>query len=95
MPNVKNKYSNDMNIIDKIIKKYDVQAMHNDNFKQELLDLFSVSNRFSFAEKEPELGTYVALVWEDGSDCNCLYEGLDKTIKPLPIEWYYVTLNGC
>jgi len=43
--NVNNKYSNDMNIIEKIIKKYDVQAMHNDNFRKELLDLFSVSNR--------------------------------------------------
>lgn len=31
-----------MNEIEKLLKKYDVQAMNDDNFKKELLDLFNV-----------------------------------------------------
>lgn len=34
------------------------------------------------------------LVWEDGSDCECTYNGLDKSILPLPTHWYYVKQNG-
>lgn len=49
-----------------------------------------VISRFSFDECEPEIGTYVSLVWEDGSDCECVYNGLDKSILPLPTHWYYV-----
>jgi hypothetical protein len=45
----------------------------------------------SFKEQEPETGAYVSLVWEDGSDCECTYNGLDKTALPLPTHWYYVT----
>lgn len=33
--------------IEKLLKKYDIQAMNKDNFKKELLDLFIVSGRFS------------------------------------------------
>ena len=33
----------------------------------------SVISRFSFDEHEPEIGAYVSLVWEDGSDCECIY----------------------
>jgi hypothetical protein len=47
----------------------------------------------SFKEQEPEIGAYVSLVWKDGSDCECTYNGLDKTILPLPTHWYYVTKN--
>ena len=50
----------------------------------------SVISRFSFDEREPEIGAYVSLVWEDGSDCECIYDGLDKSILPLPTHWYYV-----
>lgn len=45
---------------------------------------------YSFDEREPEIGAYVSLVWEDGSDCECIYDGLDKSILPLPTHWYYV-----
>lgn len=51
------------------------------------------NNRYTFDEKEPEIGAKIALVWdEDGgySDCDCIYEGLDKTILPLPTHWYYI-----
>ena len=54
----------------------------------------SVINRFSFEEREPEMGAYISLVWEDGSDCECTYIGLDKSILPLPTHWYYVKQNG-
>lgn len=50
----------------------------------------SVKQRFSFKEREPEMNDYISLVWEDGSDCECIYTGLDKTILPLPTHWYYV-----
>ncbi len=46
--------------------------------------------RFSFDECEPKFGTHVSLVWEDGSDCECIYTGLIKSILPLPTHWYYV-----
>ena len=49
-----------------------------------------VISRFSFEEREPEQGVYISLVWEDGSDCECVYCGLDKSILPLPTHWYYV-----
>lgn len=49
-----------------------------------------VISRFSFDEREPEIGAYISLVWEDGSDCECIYDGLDKSILPLPTHWYYV-----
>lgn len=45
---------------------------------------------FTFEEHEPEINAYISLVWEDGSDCECIYTGLDKTILPLPTHWYYV-----
>ena len=44
----------------------------------------------SFVDKKPDIGSYVALVWEDGSDCDCIYSGLDTTILPLPTHWYYL-----
>ena len=50
----------------------------------------AVIRRFSFDEREPEIGSYISLVWEDGSDCECTYNGLDKSILPLPTHWYYV-----
>ena len=50
----------------------------------------TVISRFSFSEREPEIGAYISLVWEDGSDCECTYDGLDKSILPLPTHWYYV-----
>jgi hypothetical protein len=49
-----------------------------------------VISRFSFEEREPEIDAYISLVWEDGSDCECVYNGLDKSILPLPTHWYYV-----
>lgn len=47
-------------------------------------------NMVSFEDHEPEMNSYIGLVWEDGSDCECVYTGLDKTIIPLPTHWYYV-----
>ena len=46
--------------------------------------------RYTFEEREPEVGSYISMVWEDGSDCECIYYPLDKTITPLPTHWYYV-----
>ena len=60
----------------------------------EPLQQCNVSSRFSFDEREPEIGAYVSLVWEDGSDCECTYNGLDKSILPLPTHWYYVKQKG-
>lgn len=54
------------------------------------LNIDAVIRHFSFDEREPEIGAYVSLVWEDGSDCECTYNGLDKSILPLPTHWYYV-----
>jgi hypothetical protein len=51
--------------------------------------LGAVISRFSFEEREPEIGAYISLVWEDGSDCECVYNGLDKSILPIPTHWYY------
>lgn len=45
---------------------------------------------FLFDEVEPEIGAYISLIWEDGSDCECIYSGLDRLILPLPKYWYYV-----
>ena len=59
----------------------------------EPLQQCSVISRFSFDEREPEIGAYISLVWEDGSDCECTYNGLDKSILPLPTHWYYVKKN--
>ena len=56
----------------------------------ETLQQYSAISRFSFDEREPEIGAYISLVWEDGSDCECTYNGLDKSILPLPTHWYYV-----
>ena len=49
---------------------------------------------FLFSDKEPEIGAHISLVWEDGSDCECVYEELDKSILPLPTHWYYVKRKG-
>lgn len=67
--------------------------LENENTEQPLnsqLNIGAVISRFSFEEREPEIGTYISLVWEDGSDCECIYNGLDKSILPLPTHWYYV-----
>lgn len=44
--------------------------------------------KWKFSDVEPRLGTYISMVWEDGSDIECIYEGLDLAITPLPIYWY-------
>jgi len=46
--------------------------------------------KFSFSTREPESGARVSLLWRDGSNCECIYTGLDKTILPLPTHWSYV-----
>ena len=48
-----------MKKIDELLKKYDVQAMNNDNFRKELLDLFLVSKR--------DLGNKLAEVIQESS----------------------------
>ncbi len=45
---------------------------------------------FKFSEREPEVSSHIVMFWEDGSECECLYMGLDKTLTPLPTHWYYV-----
>jgi len=66
-------------------KKKSSNEVHSEPLQQ-----CNVISRFSFDEREPEIGAYVSLVWEDGSDCECIYDGLDKSILPLPTHWYYV-----
>jgi hypothetical protein len=61
-----------------------------ENSTKQALTIPVVRQRFSFDEQEPEINAYVSLVWEDGSDCECIYTGLDKRILPLPTHWYYV-----
>lgn len=58
--------------------------------EKQQLNIDAVIRHFSFDEREPEIGAYISLVWEDGSDCECTYNGLDKSILPLPTHWYYV-----
>lgn len=65
-----------------------IQNMLTDSKKLEAIS--DVTSLFSFKEGEPEIGAYISLVWEDGSDCECTYNGLDKSILPLPTHWYYV-----
>lgn len=48
------------------------------------------SKNISFKEREPELNSYVCIVWKDGSCADCIYTGLDKSILPLPTHWYYI-----
>lgn len=72
-----------MNEIENTIKKAQDEALNK-------LSLGAVISRFSFEEREPEMGAYISLVWEDGSDCECTYNGLDKSILPLPTHWYYI-----
>ena len=62
----------------------------NKNAQVPQCDKTAVISRFSFNEREPEMGAYISLFWEDGSDCECTYDGLDKSILPLPTHWYYV-----
>lgn len=45
---------------------------------------------FSFDECEPAIGALISMVWEDGSDCECMYFGLNEKIIPLPTHWYPV-----
>ena len=47
----------------------------------------------SFDDREPEIGRYISLIWENGSDCDCVYNGLDKSITPLPTHWRYINTN--
>ena len=54
--------------------------------------LNNVSTRYLFKDKKPKIGDYISMYWEDGSDCECIYNGLDESVKPLPIGWYYVDL---
>jgi hypothetical protein len=61
-----------------------------DKTEKETLNKTDVISRFSFDKREPEIGAHISLVWENGSDCECIYNGLDKSILPLPTHWYYV-----
>lgn len=61
--------------------------------KEQKLPVDLVSKLFEFKDKEPNNGDHIGMVWEDGSDCECEYIGLDRTILPLPTKWYYV--NAC
>lgn len=61
-----------------------------ENSTEQALTIPVVRQRFSFDEREPEIDAYISLVWADGSDCECTYNGLDKSILPLPTHWYYV-----
>jgi len=47
-------------------------------------------NKYRFEDREPEIDSYVSYYWEDGSICECIHKGLDKTILPLPTHWSYV-----
>lgn len=69
---------------------YKIMTKLSKNTQVPQCDKTDVIIRFSFEEREPEQGSYISLVWEDGSDCECIYDGLDKSILPLPTHWYYV-----
>lgn len=59
--------------------------------KTHSLNIVDVIDLYSFEDREPEQGAYISLVWEDGSDYECIYAGLNKkSISPLPTHWYYV-----
>lgn len=62
-----------------------------EEYKRQLF-LGGVSTRYLFKDKQPQIGDYISMYWADGSDCECVYNGLDKRIKPLPIGWYHVYL---
>lgn len=47
-------------------------------------------NKYTFEDREPEIDSHVSYYWEDGSICECIHKGLDKTILPLPTHWSYV-----
>lgn len=49
---------------------------------------------FPFSEQEPQIGDYVCIIWADGSECECTYDGLDETLEPLPTHWFYVEIQG-
>jgi len=66
------------------------KAKNLNNTETQALNIPVVRQRFTFEEREPKMNAYISLVWEDGSDCECIYTGLDKTILPLPTHWYYV-----
>ena len=46
--------------------------------------------RYSILEVIPKQGDYICLYWQDGSECECIWVGLDQTIVPLPTHWSYV-----
>ena len=69
-----------------------IEEQNSNEAEKPLLNIGAVISRFSFDEREPEIGAYISLVWEDGSDCECTYNGLDKSILPLPTHWYYVNI---
>ena len=49
--------------------------LENENLNEaekQQLNIGAVISRFSFDEREPEIGAYISLVWEDGSDCECI-----------------------
>lgn len=48
------------------------------------------NEKYSFSEKKPNMGDEVCICWEDGSECDGIYDGLDESIKPLPTHWYYI-----
>ncbi len=53
-------------------------------------DIHVVGKRYSFKERTPKIGDYISMFWTDGSDCECIFTGLDENITPLPDGWYYV-----
>ncbi len=50
-------------------------------------------NLISFNDCEPFIGMSISMVWEDGSTCECVYNGLNKEITPLPTHWYPIRNN--
>ncbi len=58
--------------------------------KQKQCDIHVVGKRYSFKERTPKIGDYISMFWTDGSDCECIFTGLDENITPLPDGWYYV-----
>ena len=49
----------------------------------------NINNTYMFTRKSPKKGDFIIMFWEDGSECECVFEGLDKNIKPLPTRWCY------
>lgn len=58
--------------------------------EEEVNELRNKGKRYSFKERTPKIGDYISMFWNDGSDCECIFTGIDENTTPLPDGWYHV-----